>query len=908
MCAGRSGKTGLLHGKMADLHRQIFKGGKPMKKFLSLVLALVMTMSLVTIGAGATEYTDDDSIQYQEAVDVISAIGIVDGDTNGSFRPTDTLTRQAAAKIICNLLLGPTTASALSADAAPYSDVPTTSQFAGYIAYCQKEGIISGYADGTFKPTNTLTGYAFMKMLLGALGYKSDIEGYTGANWSVAVVKRALGIGLDDGLTSEFTGSKTVTREEAALYVCNMLQADMVSYEDSSTIIVNGTTITSGTTVAKAVDGTNSTSLKNIKNIGHGTKNSYVQFAEQYFSNLTLNDEAGDDFGRPANVWYYKGIKIGTYAQSASASYTESVKLNKIYEDLGMTAKATQTKIYMDGVLVYATDNGGAYNVEKGHDDKLSEITYTSAKVAEYTKDLSKDTDLELDDYNSNVKVSADKSQLAVGNGTLTEAFLDDSDNSVVISIMSVYGGKVSAVKAATSKKDAYVVIDPGTTAPYDDFTKNDKNQYETTDFAEDDVVAYTYSLSAGKIKSMYKMESVEGSLTKKTVEKSLQLGDTTYKYAKQYTFDTDLGSTLTKAEGNLTNNSEYVVYLDANGYAQWIEESTFAVSAYALVLSTTGSNSVASMTSNQAKLLFSDGTKKTVDTSKNYFSGSDAIANNTVVRYKVDSNGEYKLTTLSTKGANDSNGTVSQETTFKITGKSATSANLPNNTQTDSNTVFVIQKNATTNADGTTTPSSSFSVYTGIKNAPKVDSGSAYAFVRDGVAKVVFVLDAVSHNTSSNVTFIAGASRSNLVDATDTEKYYQYNAVVDGNIVTVDVSITASVEGLKTGAKTNTIVNDTDYDDDGLLTIGKQDTKNVSITVDAKGVKKISGSTSEIKLAGAIFSLASDCKIYEIDDSGDITAVTLSDVKTDDKATASYVVDTDNGDITALFIQLPED
>ena len=107
-----------------------------MKKFLSLVLALVMTMSLVTVSAGAKDFTAK----------------VIDGYAEGDFRPTNTLTRGAAAKIICNLILGPTTASALVADAAPYSDVPTSNVFAGYIAYCAKEGIISGYADGTFRP------------------------------------------------------------------------------------------------------------------------------------------------------------------------------------------------------------------------------------------------------------------------------------------------------------------------------------------------------------------------------------------------------------------------------------------------------------------------------------------------------------------------------------------------------------------------------------------------------------------------------------------------------------------------------------------------------------------------------------------------------------------------------------
>ena len=82
-----------------------------MKKFLSLVLALVMTMSLVTVSAGAKDFTDSSKIQYAEAVDVMSAAKVIDGYTDGTFNPTATLTRGAAAKIICNLILGPTTAS-----------------------------------------------------------------------------------------------------------------------------------------------------------------------------------------------------------------------------------------------------------------------------------------------------------------------------------------------------------------------------------------------------------------------------------------------------------------------------------------------------------------------------------------------------------------------------------------------------------------------------------------------------------------------------------------------------------------------------------------------------------------------------------------------------------------------------
>ena len=107
-----------------------------MKKFLSLVLALTMALSLVTVSAGATDFDDDGDITYQEAVTVIAGMGIVDGYSDGTFGPDEALTRGAAAKIICNLILGPTTADALSASSAPFVDVPTTNTFAGYITYC----------------------------------------------------------------------------------------------------------------------------------------------------------------------------------------------------------------------------------------------------------------------------------------------------------------------------------------------------------------------------------------------------------------------------------------------------------------------------------------------------------------------------------------------------------------------------------------------------------------------------------------------------------------------------------------------------------------------------------------------------------------------------------------------------
>ena len=324
-----------------------------MKKFLALVLALVMTMSLVTI-AGAEDYTDADSMNYAEAVEVMSAVGVVGGYADGSFNPQAGLTRGAAAKIICNMILGPTTAEALNADAAPYSDVAVDNVFAGYIAYCAKEGIISGYADGTFRPAAPLTGYAFMKMLLGALGYDATIEGYVGSNWSINVAKRALNIGLDKGLVSDFVGAKALTREEACLYAFNTMKADMVQYDNNTSISVGDIEITTST---KAEVVNNATTNDKIWTAGDVT-----QFAEKYFSKLKF-ENGMDAFGRPAITWWY-GVKnddnkVGQFVNKTPVATFEGITSEKeVYAAVaGDGATETIAQIYEDG----AEKDGYAY-------------------------------------------------------------------------------------------------------------------------------------------------------------------------------------------------------------------------------------------------------------------------------------------------------------------------------------------------------------------------------------------------------------------------------------------------------------------------------------------------------------------------------------------------------------------
>ncbi|MUU11010.1 MAG: S-layer homology domain-containing protein [Oscillibacter sp.] len=500
-----------------------------MKKFLSLVLALVMTMSLVTVSAGAKDFTDDSEITYKEAVDVISALGVVDGYSDGDFRPDDVLTRGAAAKIICNLILGPTTASALSAGTAPFKDVPVTNTFAGYITYCSQQGIISGYADGTFRPTGTLSGNAFMKMLLGALGYDSSIEGYTGANWQVSVIKQASGIGLDDG-NDEFVGSQAVTRQEAALYAFNMLQATMVEYDKKDTIVVGDITINTTSTRKDVENNTNTDGNIDGERNGDGL----MQFGEKYFKDLEKED-ATDIFGHPSSKWVYDGDDVGTYANEADATY--------VVED----------------------------------DDMDVGQVVTSSSYMNYSSSEAKDAKYFLNGDDNEVKSSE-----LVAVGDIVEAYENDNGDVETVVVSRYTVAKIDKVdtdvSTAESRNGASEVL---TLTDLDGDNSND--YYDKYDDAEKTLRGYASSYDEGTVLAVafrdgkfgdevlasYEAEAVTGEVTAFREDETVTMDGTKYEFARSKDGTAGFVDGTTK---NFDFDKEYTIYLTADGYVIGVE------------------------------------------------------------------------------------------------------------------------------------------------------------------------------------------------------------------------------------------------------------------------------------------------------------------------------------------------
>ena len=789
-----------------------------MKKFLSLVLALVMTMSLVTVSAGAKDFTDGSKINYKEAVDVMSAVKVIDGYAEGDFRPSATLTRGAAAKIICNLILGPTTASALVADAAPYKDVPTNHTFAGYIAYCQKEKIISGYADGTFRPAASLTGYAFMKMLLGALGYDAEVEQYTGANWSINVAKRAMNIGLKDGLIGDFNGVKAVTREEACLYAFNTLQATMVEYSAKTSVSTNGTTVVIAGSEAKDVVNTGKTD-SNID------KDGKMQFAEKYFEDLKL-DKTSDDFGRPANKWNVKKEEVGTYANTPDATFTKKVTKADVYNAIGKTV----------------------------YDDlKDGDATLTTYFDGDGTKVKAADVDSTWANKNDTGKVNS------TGNGDLTEIYVDDDNNVTIVTIRTYvfqaatdYDAKKESVNLTQDGSKADNLTNAAKTIVLNDRTVEAEDYAVVKDLKADDYVLVT----AVKNGSGYDVKSVEKAEVKTVEVSGYKLNDSVDAASTTYKYNANADS----IKGTSYNvGKQATLVLDKYGYIIAVEESV-VLSDYVYIEkfgSTSSLNAKA-----LANAIFADGTDAEI-TVKEVL----GVKNKTTIAnygtsmagwytYSKNTANEYTLYAIESKYNQKADSFSGKDTVVSENGKVNPIKGTLNGVLANDDTVILVSDK-----------DDDITVYTGVKNFPgvKLTSASSKATVSavvktsNGYASLVYI------DVDGSAT-ITGDKNSNLVYVVeydgkyvtkDNETFYKYTVLDGEDEVKIEAdnqiqNITGSVYGVA-----NYLTKSGDrYTDFQLV---KQDK---DVVVYGTGSSDIKQSAGTLVLGADKFVVASDAKI----------------------------------------------
>lgn len=155
----------------------------------------------------------------------------VNGFPDGTFGPTKTITREEVAAMLTRVLEYDLSSPAI----APFPDVAVDRWSAANIAAAKKHGIVQGYDNGNFGPTNPMTRAELATVLVRiaqAQGrpFTGDVIAFTDVDasaWYADYVAQAARYGLITGYTDgTFKPTNTVTRAEAVTMINRMLNRD----------------------------------------------------------------------------------------------------------------------------------------------------------------------------------------------------------------------------------------------------------------------------------------------------------------------------------------------------------------------------------------------------------------------------------------------------------------------------------------------------------------------------------------------------------------------------------------------------------------------------------------------------------------------------------------------------------
>ncbi len=190
---------------------------------LAMVLGTMVTGFAATVTLGLTPAADIKGTDYADAAARLQALGVMIGYPDGSFKPTNPVTRTEFATTV-DRALGLDSAAQLAGGTKPaFKDVNADYQWAwGYINTAVSNSIVNGYPDGTFKPGNQVTFAEAATMLVRALGYDPAVTGV----WPTNYLSKAAEIGILDGVKATADGA--ATRGDVALMVDNALDIKMM--------------------------------------------------------------------------------------------------------------------------------------------------------------------------------------------------------------------------------------------------------------------------------------------------------------------------------------------------------------------------------------------------------------------------------------------------------------------------------------------------------------------------------------------------------------------------------------------------------------------------------------------------------------------------------------------------------
>ncbi len=189
-----------------------------MKKGLTLLLAAVMLLTVVTVNASAAGFADTEGTKCETAVTVLSALGIVEGNEEGVFAPDSSLTRAEMATIILRAM----NMAGLASGRDIFTDVPASHWAYANIATAYQLGFVNGTSDTTYAPDVAVTYEQGVKMVVAALGYTVQAEAMGG--YPSGYLSKAAQLDILRGVK---TGGE-ISRGDMAILLYNALDVELL--------------------------------------------------------------------------------------------------------------------------------------------------------------------------------------------------------------------------------------------------------------------------------------------------------------------------------------------------------------------------------------------------------------------------------------------------------------------------------------------------------------------------------------------------------------------------------------------------------------------------------------------------------------------------------------------------------
>lgn len=471
---------------------------KNLKKVLALVIALTMVLTTVAFAS----YPDVDAdANYASAVELLSALKILQGDENGNFNPDNTITRAEYAAVVCRAL-GMENAANSAKGATIFTDVAADHWATGYINLASQQGIVNGKGNGIFDPEGNVTYAEAVKMLVVALGYEpmaSKRGGYPTGYLTVANSTKMTANVSSSGTDTAALRSTVAQLTANALEVPNMEQTGFgtdTKYEvldkyDNYKTLLTQMDIYKATGVVESVDASDDTASVKLSEESDDYEFGYKNNKGDTYDDiktvkaLTFNINGSD-------IESYLQQNVDVYVYKAGKSDYDIVYVTS--SGIGSSLKIESGDLKQGEATIFGSKKGVVQYYENSNATKTTKID-VEAKAPVYVNGA----DMKFD-YTSDV----DLYTLLSGKDAVIE-FVENSDDKYYdMVLVTIYAhGIVDEVDAAKEKitflgGNNTVKFDSSDSKQVVNIQDKDGNAMDLKDIKADDVLAMIVDGSNG--------------------------------------------------------------------------------------------------------------------------------------------------------------------------------------------------------------------------------------------------------------------------------------------------------------------------------------------------------------------------------------------------------------------------